>query len=150
MILDETADIDSDIKTKSALLIKGPVQGMAIPDTGKLTYDDLDLQFQMLVNDLDPWTKYVLNYRVSKKNANLAKIVAGHTFLIYNFFFQLKLNQQAFAMLKQRPLLTKVAIKNGEIKNSRIVIVAAGVSLDKKETNVLMEALEAVIAGYKM
>ena len=53
-------------------------------------------------------------------------------------------------MLKQRPLLTKVAIKNGEKKNSRIVIVAAGVSLDKKETNVLMEALEAVIAGYKM
>lgn len=53
-------------------------------------------------------------------------------------------------MLKQRPLLTKLAIKNGEIKKSRIIIVAAGVSIDKKATNVLMEALEAVMAGYSM
>ena len=69
---------------------------------------------------------------------------------MYNFFFQLKLNQQAFDMLKQRPLLTKLAIRNGEIKKSRIIIVAAGVSIDKKETNVLMDALEAVMAGYSM
>ena len=150
MVLEEVADIGSDLMTKSAALMKGPVQGMAIPTTGVLTYEDLDLQFQMLLNDLEPWTKYVLNYRVSKKNANLVKIVAGHTFLTYNFFFQLKLNQQAFDMLKQRPLLTKLAIKNGEIKKSRIIIVAAGVSIDKKETNVLMDALEAVMAGYSM
>ena len=52
-------------------------------------------------------------------------------------------------MLKQRPLLTKLAVKNGEIKKSRIIIVA-GVSIDKKETNVLMDALEAVMAGYSM
>ena len=57
----------SDIMTKSAALIKGPVQGMAIPDTGILSYQDMDLQFQMLLNDLEPWTKYVLNYRVSKQ-----------------------------------------------------------------------------------
>ena len=87
MVLEEVADIGSDLMTKSAALMKGPVQGMAIPTTGVLTYEDLDLQFQMLLNDLEPWTKYVLNYRVSKKNANLVKIVAGHTFLTYNFFF---------------------------------------------------------------
>ena len=52
-------------------------------------------------------------------------------------------------MLKQRPLLTKLAIKNSEIKKFRIIIVA-GVSIDKKETNVLMDALEAVMAGYSM
>ena len=74
MVLEEAADINSDIKTKGAALIKGPVQGMVIPDTGVLTYDDQDLQFQLLVNDLDPWTKYVLNYRVSKKMQILPKL----------------------------------------------------------------------------
>ena len=54
--------------------MKGPVQGMAIPTTGVLTYEDLDLQFQMLLNDLEPWTKYVLNYRVSKKMQILSKL----------------------------------------------------------------------------
>jgi hypothetical protein len=62
----------------------------------------------------------------------------------------LKLNQQAFDMLKQRPLLTKLAVKKGEEKKSRVIIVAAGVSIDKKETNLLMEALEAIMAGYSM
>ena len=89
MVLEDVADIGSDLMTKSAALMKGPVQGMAIPTTGVLTYEDHDLQFQMLLNDLEPWTKYVLNYRVSKKNANLVKIVAGHIFLTYNFFFSL-------------------------------------------------------------
>ena len=60
------------------------------------------------------------------------------------------MNQQAFAMLKQRPLLTKLAVKDGEEKKSRVVIVAAGVSIDKKETNILMQALEALEAGYSM
>ena len=69
---------------------------------------------------------------------------------VANFFFQLKLNQQAFAMLKQRLLLTKLAFKDGVEKKSRVVIVAAGVSIDKKETNVLMQALEAIMAGYSM
>ena len=69
---------------------------------------------------------------------------------VANFFFQLKLNEQAFAMLTQRPLLTKLAVKNGEVKKSRIVIIAAGVSINKKETNVLMEAVQAIIAGYSM
>ena len=53
-------------------------------------------------------------------------------------------------MLKQRPLLTKLAVKKGEEKKSRVIIVAAGVSIDKKETNLLMEALEAIMAGYSM
>ena len=53
-------------------------------------------------------------------------------------------------MLKQRPLLTKLAVKDGEEKASRVVIVAYGVSIDKKETNVLMQALEALEAGYSM
>ena len=48
MVLEEVADIGSDLMTKSAALMKGPVQGMAIPTTGVLTYEDLDLQFQML------------------------------------------------------------------------------------------------------
>ena len=62
----------------------------------------------------------------------------------------MKLNQQAFDMLKQRPLLTKLTVKKGEEKKSRVIIVAAGVSIDKKETNLLMEALEAIMAGYSM
>ena len=66
-ILEEAADISSDIMTMSAALIKEPVQGLALPDTGTLTYQDMDLQFQLLLNDLEPWTKYVLHYRVSKK-----------------------------------------------------------------------------------
>ena len=41
---------------------------MQLPDTGILLPSDQDLQFQMLLNDLEPWTKYVLNYRVSKIN----------------------------------------------------------------------------------
>ena len=74
MVLEEVADIGSDLMTKSAALMKRPVRGMAIPDTGILTYEDLDLQFQMLLNDLEPWTKYVLNYRVSKKMQILSKL----------------------------------------------------------------------------
>ena len=66
-ILEEVADIESDMLTKSAALIKGPAQGMAIPTTGVLLPSDHDLQFALLLNDLEPWTKYVLNYRVSKK-----------------------------------------------------------------------------------
>ena len=73
MVLEEVADVGSDLKTKSAALMKGPVQGMAIPTTWVLTYEDLDLQFQMLLNDLELWTKYVLNYRVSKKMKILSK-----------------------------------------------------------------------------
>ena len=53
-------------------------------------------------------------------------------------------------MLMQRPLLTKLALKDGEEKKSRVVIVAAGVSIDKNETNMLMQALEAIMAGYSM
>lgn len=68
-ILKEVADIDSDIITKSAALTEGPVEGMKLPDTGILSPSDHDLQFQMLLSDLEPWTKYVLNYRVSKKKA---------------------------------------------------------------------------------
>ena len=45
MVLEEVADIGSDLMTKSAALMKGPVQGMAIPTTGVLTYEDLDLQY---------------------------------------------------------------------------------------------------------
>ena len=74
MVLEEVADVGSDLKTKSAALMKGPVQGMAIPTTWVLTYEDLDLQFQMLLNDLELWTKYVLNYRVSKKMQILSKL----------------------------------------------------------------------------
>ena len=65
--MEEVADINSDIVTKSAALIKGPVQGMKIPTTGVLLPTDHDLQFEMLLSDLEPWTKYVLNYRVSEK-----------------------------------------------------------------------------------
>ena len=66
------------------------------------------------------------------------------------FFFQLKLNEQSFAMLKQRPLLTKLTVKNGKLKKTRIVIIATAESIDKKETNILMEALEAIMDGYSM
>ena len=41
---------------------------MKLPDTGILSPSDHNLQFQMLLSDLEPWTKYVLNYRVSKKS----------------------------------------------------------------------------------
>ena len=68
-ILKEVADIDSDIITKSAALTEGPVEGMKLPDTGILSPSDHNLQFQMLLSNLEPWTKYVLNYRVSKKKA---------------------------------------------------------------------------------
>jgi hypothetical protein len=53
-------------------------------------------------------------------------------------------------MLKQRPLLTKLTVKNGEVKKPRIIIITTVVSIDKKETNILMEALEAIMDGYSM
>ena len=53
-------------------------------------------------------------------------------------------------MLKQRPLLTKLTVKNGKVKKPRIVIIANAVSIDKKETNILMEALDAIMDGYSM
>lgn len=53
-------------------------------------------------------------------------------------------------MLKQRPLFTKLAVKNGEERKSRVIVVAPGVSIDKKDTNVLMQAMQAIMDGYSM